>query len=139
MSDYTVKRIDDMEAVVFGSFKRARAELGVEAWGMQVLDIPPKATQYPEHDHAESGQEEVFIALRGSGEIEIEGERAPLDSDTMVRVGPGVKRKIWPSDEGLRVLALGGVPGKAYQPPEVSQLGAPDPGLPGQPAPASPS
>jgi hypothetical protein len=137
MSDYTVKRIDDMEGVVFGSFKRARAELGVESWGMQVIDIPPQATQYPVHDHAESGQEEVFVALRGSGEVEIEGEgRHPVDTETMVRVGPGLKRKIWPGDDGVRILALGGVPGKPYEAPEVSRLGAPDPGLPDAPPPA---
>ena len=34
MGDYTAKRIGDMEAVFRGSFKRARAELGVEAFGM---------------------------------------------------------------------------------------------------------
>jgi mannose-6-phosphate isomerase-like protein (cupin superfamily) len=134
MSDYNVKRIDDMEAVVFGTFKRARAELGVEAWGMQVLEIPAKATQYPEHDHAETGQEEVFVVLRGAGEIEIDGERHPLDPETMVRVGPGHTRKLWPGDDGMRVLALGGVPGQAYEAPDVSRLGAPDPGLPGVPA-----
>jgi mannose-6-phosphate isomerase-like protein (cupin superfamily) len=127
MSAYTVKRIDDMEAVFAGAFKRARAELGVEAFGMQVIDMPPNAHQYPEHDHAEDGQEEVYLALRGSGEIEIEGERHPLEPDTMVRVGPGVKRKLWTGGESLRVLAVGGCPGKAYEAPAVSELGAPDP------------
>ena len=127
MSGYAVKKIDDMEAVVRGYFKRARAELGVEAFGMQVLDFPPNATRYPEHDHAEDGQEEVFVTLRGRGEIEIEGERHVLDADTIVRVGPGVKRKIWSGDEPLRVLALGGVPGQPYEPPDVTKLGAPDP------------
>ena len=75
MPDFTITPIDDMEAVVFGSFKRARAVLGVESFGMQVIDLPPNAEQYPEHDHADSGQEEVFVVLRGSGEIEIDGER----------------------------------------------------------------
>ena len=127
MSDYAVKRIDEMEAVFGGAFKRARAELGVESFGMQVIDMPPNLTQYPEHDHADSGQEEVFVTLRGSGEIEIDGDREPLDADTIVRVGPGEKRKIWPGDEGIRVLALGGCPGRPYEAPEVSRLGAPDP------------
>ena len=127
MADYTVKRIDEMEAVFAGAFKRARAELGVESFGMQVIDFPPGATQYPEHDHSGDGQEEVYVALRGAGEIEIEGERHALDPDVMVRVAAGTKRKVWPGDEGMRVLVLGGVPGKLYEPPEVSQLGAPDP------------
>lgn len=127
MAECTVKRIDDMEAVFGGAFKRARAELGVTAFGMQVIDLPPHEQRYPAHDHAEDGQEEVFVALRGSGEIEIGGERHRIDPETMVRVGPGVERKVWPGGEGLRLLALGGVPAKAYQPPEISQLGVPDP------------
>ena len=133
MSDYTLTPIDEIEGVVFGSFKRARAQLGVESFGMQVLDLPPNASQYPEHDHVDSGQEEVFVVLRGSGEIEIDGERHPLDPDTLIRVGPEPKRKIWPSEEGMRVLALGGCPGRPYEAPEITKLGAPDPGLPQAP------
>src|SRR5436309_4800455 len=75
MANYTVKRIDEMEAVYAGAFKRARASLGVTAFGMQVLDFPPNADRYPEHDHAEDGQEEVYVTLSGDGEIEVEGER----------------------------------------------------------------
>ena len=127
MGDYTTKRIDDMEAAFLGGFKRARAELGVESFGMQVLDMPPNLDAYPEHDHAESGQEEVFVVLRGAGDIEVDGERLPLDPDTIVRVGPGARRKFWPGDQGMRVLALGGVPGQAYEAPDVTKLGEPDP------------
>jgi hypothetical protein len=127
MAGYSIKRIDEMEAVYAGAFKRARAELGVESFGMQVMDIPANVTQYPEHDHSEDGQEEVFVTMRGSGEIEIDGERHPLDPETIVRVGPDAKRKIWPGDDGIRVLALGGRPGAVYEAPELSQLGAPDP------------
>ena len=32
MSSYEVKKVDDMEAVFRGAFKRARAELGVESF-----------------------------------------------------------------------------------------------------------
>ena len=127
MADYTAKRIDDMEAVYRGAFKRARAELGVQSFGMQVMDLPPNLEQHPEHDHAESGQEEVFVVLRGGGEVEIDGERVPIDTETIVRVGPGARRKLWPGGEGMRVLALGGTPGRAYEPAELSKLGVPDP------------
>jgi quercetin dioxygenase-like cupin family protein len=127
MADYTIKRIDEMEAIYAGHFMRARAELDVESFGMAVIDIPPGAHQYPEHDHSGDGQEEVYVTLRGDGEIEIEGERHRLEPETMVRVGPGTKRKLWPGEEGVRVLALGGVPGKVYDPPEMSKLGGLDP------------
>lgn len=127
MSNYTVKRIDDMEAVYGGLFKRARAELGVSSFGMQVIDLPADEEGYPEHDHAEDGQEEVYLALRGWGDIEIEGDVHALDPDTMVKVGPGVSRKVRPGTDGIRMLILGGVPGSVYEAPEISELGQPDP------------
>jgi mannose-6-phosphate isomerase-like protein (cupin superfamily) len=127
MSDYAIKRIDDMEAAFRGGFKKARAELGVSSFGIQVLEFPPNADQYPEHDHAEEGQEEVFVLLRGGGSIEIDGERHELDPDTLVRLGPGVKRKLVSGPEGMRVLALGGVPGQAYEIKQYTELGEPDP------------
>lgn len=127
MAGHAVKKIDDMEAVYLGAFKRVRAELGVESFGIQVIDLPPDFDGYPEHDHAEDGQEEVYAALRGSGEIEIEGERFPLDSEHMARVASGVKRKVWPGPDGVRLLIVGGVPGGTYEAPEISKLGVPDP------------
>jgi mannose-6-phosphate isomerase-like protein (cupin superfamily) len=125
--DYTVKRIDEMDTAFLGAFKRARAELGVESFGMQVIDLPPDFDQYPAHDHADSGQEEVFIALRGAGAVEVGDERLPLDADSIVRVGPAETRKVVSGPDGIRILALGGTPGQVYEAPEVSQIGAPDP------------
>ena len=130
MADYAVRRIDEMEAIVRGSFKKARAELGVSSFGIQVIDMPPNVDAYPEHDHSQDGQEEVYVAMRGGGEIEIDGERHPLDTDTMVRVSAGTKRKLYPGDEGMRVLVIGGVPGKAYAIRDFTELGAPDPFAP---------
>jgi uncharacterized cupin superfamily protein len=127
MSTHAVKRIDEMEGIYGGAFKRARAELGVESFGMQIIDMPPNYEGYPEHDHSEDGQEEVYLALRGRAEIEIDGERHVLDQDHVAKVGPGVKRKVWPGDEGVRLLALGGKVGEAYEAPDITKLGEPDP------------
>jgi mannose-6-phosphate isomerase-like protein (cupin superfamily) len=127
MASHTVCRIDDMEAVARGAMKRARAELGVTSFGLQIIDLPPNADRYPEHDHSHDGQEEVYVALRGGGEIEVDGEREPLDPETVVRVGPEAKRKVYAGAEGLRLLAIGGVPGTAYEVSSYTELGAPDP------------
>jgi mannose-6-phosphate isomerase-like protein (cupin superfamily) len=126
MPGHSIKRIDDMEAIAFGSFKRARAELGVTSFGMQVMDLPANNDLYPEHDHADDGMEEVYVALRGSGEIEIEGERHRIDPETMVLVSAGTTRKVYTGDESLRLLIIGGMPGKLYEAPEISELGARD-------------
>jgi hypothetical protein len=127
MAGYCVKRIDEMEAHYGGAFKLARAELDVSAFGIQIIDLPPNIEAYPEHDHSADGQEEVYLALRGGGEIEIDGERHPLDQDSVVRVSAGTSRKVFPGDEGIRLLAVGGVPGKAYEVRDSTKLGSPDP------------
>jgi len=127
VGDYAMKQIDEMEATYLGGMKKARAELGVESFGMQVIDLPPNFDRYPAHDHSESGQEEVFVVLRGGGEMEIGAERVALDADHIVRIGPEETRKVVSGPEGIRLLALGGTPGQAYEAPEVTQLGAPDP------------
>ena len=127
MADCTVKKISEMEAAFGGGMRRARAELGVNSFGMQIEEFPPNFDQYPDHSHSDDGQEEVYVVLRGTAEIEVEGERFALDPETIVRVGPGVSRRIFAGPEGVRVLALGGVAGKAYEPPEFSKLGAADP------------
>jgi hypothetical protein len=124
VADYTTKRIDEMETGFSGGFVKARAELGVTAFGMQVIRLPPDFSDYPEHDHADSGQEEVFLPIGGSGWIEVDGERLDLDCDTFVRVGPAARRKIYSGPEGLRMLALGGAPGEAYKIVPITELGA---------------
>ena len=126
MADYSLERIDDIEAIAGGAFKRVRAALGGTAFGIQVLDLPPTTDAYPQHDHSD-GQEEFYVTLRGGGAIEIDGERHPLTPDLIVRVGPGTSRKLLPGPEGARVLAVGGYPGKPYQAPEFTELGGPDP------------
>jgi mannose-6-phosphate isomerase-like protein (cupin superfamily) len=125
MADFTCKSIDDMAGTFQGGFKLARAELGVTSFGMQVLDLPPDLTEgYPEHDHAESGQEEVFVPLRGSGTMTVDGEQVELSPGVIVRVGPAARRSIVTGPEGLRMLALGGVPGAAYEVNPQTELSA---------------
>jgi len=115
MSDFTAKRIGEMEAAYGGGFVKARAELGVTAFGFQVIQLPPDYSDYPEHDHAESGQEEVFLPIGGSGWMEIDGERVNLDQETFVRVGPEPRRKLYAGSDGLRILVIGGCPGEPYK------------------------
>src|SRR3954465_15089996 len=126
MADYTVKEIDELGAVN-GVFRRAGDELGISSFGINCLDLPPDWDGYPAH--AEPEQEEVYLPLSGSGEIEVEDQRIAIDPSTMVRVGVGTMRKIWPGPDGMRVLAVGGIPGRAYVPPGQGKVaGAPQTG-----------
>ena len=107
MDGFTLKAIDEMEAVNDGIVKLAGAELGVASFGIQVFDFPAGFPDYPEHDHSSEGMEEVYVVLRGSAEFEIDGERVSLDRERMLWIGADSKRKLLPGPEGVRILAIG--------------------------------
>src|SRR5215217_2061040 len=114
MADLTVKRFDEFEGIFGGHMRRARAGLGVTSFGMQIIEMPPNATQYPEHDHSHDGQEEVYMVLRGSAVLQVGGEEHALEPGVLARVGPTEKRKIVTGSDSATILALGAVPGEAY-------------------------
>lgn len=126
---YTKVAIDEMEAIWGGGFKRARASVGATAFGMSVSDLPPDFERVPPHVHTFDGQEELYTALSGSGWLEINGERVPLDTETAIRVGPTATRRPISGSDGLRMLIVGGMPGKAYEPFPHMEAGAPEPSV----------
>jgi mannose-6-phosphate isomerase-like protein (cupin superfamily) len=125
MGAYTTSSIEEMESIHHGAVKLAGAELRVESFGVQVLDFPATFDGYPEHDHADDGQEEVYLVLRGSADFTIDGELVPTTPGTMVRVAPEARRRIDPGSEGVRILALGSViGGGSYERPADFRLEA---------------
>jgi hypothetical protein len=122
MGDFKIMNIDDMRGTFGGGFKLARAELGVTAWGMQVIDLPAGYTDYPEH--TDDTQEEVYVPLGGSAELILDGESHEFVPGMMARVGHQVTRKIVPGPDGIRVLCLGGRPGGAYEVDPRTELSA---------------
>ncbi len=132
MADIAHRKVEEIDAIggVLPGIQmhRVAADLDVGAFGISIIEMEPGADAYPEHDHSaegmggemfakrpqQLGQEEVYVALRGSGTLEADGERYELSPDHIVRVGPAVKRKVTPGPDGLRLLALGATPGEAY-------------------------
>ena len=108
--------------------ERSAANLGLTSFGVQTIDLPPGSTRHPWQDHAEDDHEEMYIALEGSGVLELEsGERFPLERDSVIRVGPGERRRVLAGPDGIRMLIVGGIPGRPYEPWHRTELGAPDP------------
>ncbi|MNC90064.1 Cupin domain protein [compost metagenome] len=92
-----------------------RSALGVSAWGMNVLELDPGCTGYPEHDHEKDGQEEVYVVLDGALTLQAAGEERTLGRGDFVRVGPETRRKFVTGSSGATLLAIGATPGKAYE------------------------
>lgn len=120
---YTVKTIDELESIHHGAVKLAGAELGIRSFGMQVLDFPAGFTDYPEHDHAEDGQEEVYVVLRGQADFDVDGEEVTISRGEMLKVDAASKRKLQPGQDGVRILAIGCTPTATYQRPEAFRSG----------------
>jgi uncharacterized cupin superfamily protein len=106
---------------------KARAGLGVTSFGMQILRFPPHEERHPEHDHGEGGQEEVYIVLEGAATLRAGGEEHRLEPGVFARVGPTETRQLATGEEGAVVLALGGIPGQAFEPTKFTDEGEPDP------------
>ena len=134
MPDVTVKHFQEMESALGGVFVRARAELGVGSFGMQVINLPPHFDEpYAEHAHegmdyepANHGQEEVYVPLCGRATLVAGDQRMELVPGMAVRVGAAQLRNFLTGDEPFQMLALGGVPGQAYSAPPFTELGAGD-------------
>jgi uncharacterized cupin superfamily protein len=116
---YAGRALDELPALWDGLVTLVRAGMGISAFGANVMELPPDYTT-ESHDESETGQQELYVALRGSGAVIIGDARVPLDADHMVRVDAGIDRALTSGPDGLRVLCVGGVPGGPYVPPEWS-------------------
>jgi quercetin dioxygenase-like cupin family protein len=132
MADVTVKRLEEFEAVFGGGMRRVRAGLGVTSFGMQVIELPPDFSLYPSHDHSHDEQEEVYLTLGGRAKLQVGEEEFDLEPGVFARVGPGQQRKLVTGPDGARILVLGGMPGKVYEPPEWTEEGGSLPPMPGK-------
>jgi mannose-6-phosphate isomerase-like protein (cupin superfamily) len=107
MADYSVCKLDEIEGSYGGGYKGLREPLSATAFGIGVIQMPADYADYPDHDHSDDGQEEVYMTLDGSGEMDIEGERVPLEPGVCVRVGASTKRKVIAGPNGIRFVAVG--------------------------------
>ena len=116
MADVTVLRHDEMESGMGGGFVMAAKSLGVTAFGMNVLKMPPGYDGYPLHDHADEGQEEVYVVARGGVTLRADDESWELTPGSYARVGATQSRTLVVGDDGAVVVVVGGTPGKAFEP-----------------------
>jgi hypothetical protein len=124
MSDaYSSSRIDDLPSIWDGMCKLVRAGLGLSAFGVNVLDLAADRVT-TDHTEVASGQEELYLVLSGSATLLIgqpgEEERVELVPEVVARVAPEARRLFHVGPDGARLLIVGGVPGKAYEPQDWS-------------------
>ena len=129
MADLTVASFEEMEPIYDGIARRARATLGVSAFGMQVMTLPADWAGYPNHRHVagveDANQEEIYIPLEGSATLVATNNRSGCDPEWSFGWALS-NRRIVPGPDGVRLVALGGVPGSFSASP-WTELGGPWP------------
>ena len=104
---FTILHRDQFERS--GDWLLVRRSLGLEAFGLNLVDIKV-GESIPEHDEQERDQEEVFIVLRGSPTIVIEGARHLVPAGTFIRVEPRLRRTIVNDAAGVASVLIASAP-----------------------------
>jgi uncharacterized cupin superfamily protein len=86
---FTIVHRDELERT--GRWSLVRRSLGVESFGLNLVEIEP-GYQIPEHDELARDQEEVFVVLSGNPTMIVDGEEHPAPAGTFVRVATHVRR-----------------------------------------------
>jgi len=119
MSNYTVANLDEIEEISDGRspMRPVRHHLGITSFGVNAWTAKDAGDQLiNEHDESDDGQEELYLVHQGHAVFELDGERLDAPTGTLVSVRPSVKRTAFAEEPGTTLIALGGTPGKAYEP-----------------------
>ncbi len=113
---FTVMDLEAMERT--GGWHLVRRSLGLEAFGLNVVHIGPRAS-IPEHDETERDQEEVFVVIEGRPSMVIDGQRHPAPTGTFARLDPQPWRAVVnDGDEPAAVLIASAPRTGGYEPME---------------------
>ena len=92
-----------------GVFRKVRQELGVRAFGANLIVLPP-GTGWFNHFHDE--QEELYFVHRGRAGFDVDGDEFELGPGGLCHVESTTPRRFWNAgDEELVLLAIGGKDG----------------------------
>lgn len=125
MSEYAVVHIDDIPEQDDGQvpIRPVRHHLGITGFGVNGWTAKNVGDRMiPEHQEADDTEdeserdEELYLVTRGRAVFELDGERHDAPAGTFVFVRPPVKRTAFAEEPGTVIVAVGGTPGKPYDP-----------------------
>jgi tetratricopeptide (TPR) repeat protein len=120
MTRYAVARLEEIEELTDGRepYRPVRHHFGISSFGVNAWtahDVGDRIIN--EHEESEpDSDEELYLVVRGRAVFELDGDRVDAPAGTFVFAPPGVKRTAFAEERATTVLAVGGTPGKAYEP-----------------------
>jgi tetratricopeptide (TPR) repeat protein len=120
MDGYAVAHVDEIRELDDGRapMRAVRHHFGITSFGVNAwIARQAGARIINEHDESEpDSNEELYLVLRGRASFEVDGEQFHAPAGTFVFVRPGITRTAFGEEPGTTIVAIGGVPGKAYEP-----------------------
>ena len=118
MTDYTVARLDEIGEISDGRvpWRPLRHHFGITSFGVNAFTGKAVGDRIiNEHDEADE-HEELYLVHEGRARFELDGKDVDAPTGTLVFVHRGVKRTAFAEEPETTLLAIGGEPGKAYEP-----------------------
>jgi tetratricopeptide (TPR) repeat protein len=118
MSGYAVAHLDEIGEISDGRcpYRPVRHHFGITSFGINAWTAGAAGDRII-NEHDEQGEnEELYLVTAGRARFELDGERLDAPAGTFVSVSPGVKRTAFAEEAGTTILAVGGTPGRVYQP-----------------------
>jgi tetratricopeptide (TPR) repeat protein len=121
MSGYAVANLDEIAEISDGRCpsRPVRHHFGILSFGVNAWTGRNAGDRIiNEHDEAEEedGHEELYLVQSGRARFELDGDHIEAAAGAFVFVRPGVKRTAFAEEPETTIIALGGTPGKAYEP-----------------------
>ncbi|WP_122090711.1 cupin domain-containing protein [Halalkalicoccus subterraneus] len=102
---YTKTNYTDVDPIA-ESLYFLREPLDCENLGVSVLECEPGWTG-KEHDHADEGEEEVYLLVDGEATVEIEGDSVEMAEGDAVRIPAEATRRIENGETESRFVLVG--------------------------------
>jgi tetratricopeptide (TPR) repeat protein len=120
MTSYAVARLDEIDEVSDGRcpFRPVRYHFGITSFGVNAWKARDAGDRIiNEHDESDPDSgEELYLVVQGRAVFELDGDRVAAPAGTFVFAPPGVKRTAFAEEPETTVVAVGGTPGKVYEP-----------------------
>jgi uncharacterized cupin superfamily protein len=97
------------------TWKSVRHHFGITAFGINAVSKDAGNVLIPEHDEAESNQQEIFFVHEGEAVATLDGEEVRCAAGTFVAVEPGTTRKLEAAASPTTVIVVGAPVGRAYE------------------------
>jgi mannose-6-phosphate isomerase-like protein (cupin superfamily) len=112
VSDYTIKRLADVEDLFGGKYPGVMRMLSGSLETQQVAithrEMPPNSGGKGGYGHRHKTQEEIYFVISGTLQFKLDDEVVDVEGGMAVRVPPQVVRSVWnegPADAELIIVS----------------------------------